>query len=357
MSKHYNFVYFFNNLGEDQTFLDGTTREIGDNVMIMPGASARFAPALKLLHRIHFSGKINRYISLPFKRIWNRSYFKNTFSSDAPVCFLFDRFLDQVFSQTDYYSYLRKVYPKCKLIFVFRDRVEGTTQPYDAEKRDQLRRIFDDVLVYSLFDAVDFGFTYFPSFESKVPMQSEPKFEDVDLFYAGAAKDRLKLLQDICRRANQEGLKCYFYVYRAKEEEKIPLDGMIYSDNWMPFDELLRRACSAKCMVDILQGQAAGFTSRFWHAVFYNKQLISNNPLIRFTRYYNGKHMQLIQTAEDIDVAALKDTQEIDYQYQDEFSASNFIDFLDARLTTHVSPEEYYSDWFDIKGYKKFLGI
>lgn len=132
---------------------------------------------------------------------------------------------------------------------------------------------------------------------------------------------------------------------------------MIYSDNWMPFDELLRRARSAKCMVDILQGQAAGFTSRFWHAVFYNKQLISNNPLIRFTRYYDEKHMQLIQGAEEIDFAVLKTPEEIDYQYQDEFSASNFIGFLDARLTSNISPEEYYSDWFDIKGYKEFLGI
>lgn len=350
----YNYVFFLPDLDCYQY----VAREASalEDVKLKFGCVSDKRPIVRLLHRIHFSSRTNNVLELPFKKLWNRFYFTNNFGNVKPICFVIARTMDYYFKKTDYYSYLRKNYIGCKMIFLFFDRVEKTQQPFNVDKREILRSTFDRVMAYSLLDAEKFNFTYFPSFESMTKVEKRATYADVDIFYAGSAKDRVKMIQETCRRANQHGLKCYFYVYGATKVESIPMEGMIYSNQWMPFSELTERAASARCLLDVLQGEAAGFTSRFWHAIFYNKLLISNNPLIQFTKYYKSDSMQVITDANDIDFSIFeKSIDSIDYKYNGEFSPINFIRFLEDSMDKIVLPEDFYKDWFDIRGYKRLL--
>ncbi len=357
MEFRYNFVLFCNPLGSDQSFTKLINYDIinREDVRILHGATANLTKLERLAHRFHFYPILNTVLDLPFKGIWNKKYFCDNFRSEKPICFIFDRFPDITFSKTNYYAFLRNKFPKCKLVLMFRDRVEGTSAPYYKEERKRIEQEFDNILVYNYFDAEKFGYTYFPAFESKVPISLEEEARDIDFFYAGAGKDRVKILQDICRVSKKQGLKCFFYIYNVREEERIPIEGITYSREWMPFKDLLAYANRSNCLVDIVQGNAAGFTSRFWHSVFYNKYLISNNPIIKFTKYYNKKYMQVINSAEEINFSSLNFREMPNYSYKDEFSPYNFLRFVDELLSGEVTSNQFYSDWFDITGFSEFL--
>lgn len=55
------------------------------------------------------------------------------------------------------------------------------------------------------------------------------------------------------------------------------------------------------------------------------KKLLTNNPLVKTSQFYNPKYIQYFDDPKDIDWNFVKERIPIDYHYHNEYSGTNFI--------------------------------
>ena len=102
----------------------------------------------------------------------------------------------------------------------------------------------------------------------------------------------------------------------------------------LPYDENVEKANRSNCILEIVREGFVGFTYRYYEAVVYNKKLLTNNADIRRMKYYDARYMQYFERIEDIDWEWVKDSADVNYHYQDDFSPEkwkeNIIKIVDG---------------------------
>ena len=266
----------------------------------------------------------NRYWDFAIDRIWYPYVFKNAFKDDKPICFVCLRY-----PPIGYLRYLRKKYPNCKIIKMSRDVIKIQTQKH---KDYTTAGVFDLWMSFDEDDCKKYGFPHFDEFESKIDIPKEKDYPIADVFFAGKAKDRLDRLVKLYDRFESEGLKCYFYITEAKENEKVDRKGIVYAPKQMSYVEMLKNSVNSRIILEVSQENAVGYTSRFLEAVMFNKLLITDNEYIATTKFYNPHYIQIIESENDIDVSIINNSENVDYGYSGEFSPVNRLHLIDSLL-------------------------
>ena len=103
----YNYVYFDNS---SDPFYLSCLRDLEnqEGIIVENPLMSKENKLVKLLYKIHNSGRINRIVPLPFKRIWNKKLFRNKFSNNKPICFVFASPLYRL-RWVGYFEFLKKV--------------------------------------------------------------------------------------------------------------------------------------------------------------------------------------------------------------------------------------------------------
>ena len=280
---------------------------------------------IRFIYSVYSSRRISRIIKLP-KSIWYPLYFRVEKAIDKPYCFVFMN----PYISNGYYAYLKKKYPNCKIVAVHRDlvRVWMELAPHFIQNpMYDLEYIFDEK------EASKYGMEYFHEFESKIELGDTSSFPVSDVFFAGKAKDRLPRLLEAYRIFNDHGLKCLFYITDVPHEQREELPGIVYADKNMNYREMLSYSNNAKCLLEINQKEAVGLTSRFLESVMYNKILITDNVEIEKSKFYNPSYIQCINDISDIDPSIINNSDDVNYNYNDEFSPKHLICQIDAKLS------------------------
>lgn len=329
---HFNFVYFNanykGNVIDPDEYNAICTRDLEslDNVEIVQTPLQKSHIFFRHLFKIHNSDRINSRINLPFRNIWYPYYFKDSFIVKRPYCFIFA----STRYSFDYIKYLRNKYPGCKIVKIHRDLVKIAHQnPLYSE--DNMNRIFDLRLTIDREEAKTFKMIYFDEIESKINVKLDPQYPLSDVFFAGKAKDRLPKLIEAYDRFVSFGLKCDFFITHVEPNNQIQREGITYSDKFMPYLEMLYKSVNSKFMFDINQAGAVGYTSRFLEAVIYNKRLITDNPAVKDTRFYNTGNIFYFDNVTDIDRSFFEDSR-ADYHYLGEFSPIHLLEKIDSEL-------------------------
>ena len=282
---------------------------------------------LNLLFIIHNSGTIQKYVELPFKKVWDKIVFNKLLKHFSP---------DYIVFTTSWYSehllsYFRKNCHNTKIIFRFTDTVaNGLGNNYNFYI-DQIRNQFDGVLVYSQEDAEKYGFTFHPVGYSAINASLLKPCKQYDVVFIGAEKGRMEKIRQAYNKFVAAGLSCFFYVILVKEEDRKD-DGIIYADNVMPFDEYLSYEVSAKCLFELVQDGTTGRTYRMMEAIIYNKLLITNCQEIKMTDYYRPEYVQLYDDVSEIDTSfIINSPDKIDYQYKGDFSPRRVLEFIEKK--------------------------
>ena len=194
-------------------------------------------------------------------------------------------------------------------------------------------KVFDIWMSFDERDCEKYGFPHFDEFESKINIPIDKDYPVSDVFFAGKAKDRLPRLVKIYDRLTEQGAKCLFYITEAKPEEKVQREGIIYSNAPMSYAKMLWYSVNSRCILEISQADAIGYTSRFLEAVLFNKLLITDNSDIKKTNFYNPDFIQLIRSEEDIDATFLNKSEEVDYNYNQEFSPVKRVELIEELLS------------------------
>lgn len=286
------------------------------------------------LYHFQFS-KINNYLSLPLKGIWNSCYFQNDFNDDKPICFiLFERWA-RLNHTTGFTSYLRKKYKGCKIIFFLQDlfvkqKKDFSNQPFDV---DEEKEYYDLIVSFDQNECNQFGFDY----HSLVFSDYKGKIEDMpisDIYFLGQAKDRLKEIIKAYEILNDIGLNVDMYLTGVATKDQVYSDKIKYIKS-MPYQENIQHVLHSKCLLEIMQKNGHGYTQRVVEAVVLNKKILTNNPEIEKAPFYNSNYISQFASVNELDfefLMNLKKNSQVEYSYKEKLSPVSFLRYIDKKI-------------------------
>jgi hypothetical protein len=172
---------------------------------------------------------------------------------------------------------------------------------------------------------------YYHEIESKVELDTDFEIRH-DVFFAGRAKNRLNRLVSVYDKLEAQRVKCFFYITGVDVKEQIPREGIVYSNKLLSYREMLLLNTHSRCILEINQENAVGYTSRFLEAVMYNRKLLTDNLNITNSDFYDSRYIQCFKDVDDIDASFIVDNNEVDFHYNNEFSPRGFIEYLDSLI-------------------------
>lgn len=329
----YNYVFM--GFGNDYYLQAFSDLKSLDNVVYVTDDILKELRDTNFLYKLHFS-RINRYINLPFKWIWNKYYFHKSFENDNPICFVMWGSWARLNPLVGYSNYLRRQYINCKIVWFLQDLVanEKDIIAGDPIAINDYTDFYDIVVSYDLNDCRKYNLVYHPTVMSYSDVQPESHIPESDILFVGRDKGRLQLAIDICKRLSSKELKCDFRILGVPKERQIPCNGITYIDQFIPYAEMIKLIKKTKCLVELLQDNAESSTLRTWEALLYDKYLITNNYFLLYTKFYKDS-MSVIKTANDINeefINCILNNDIINYNVRKEVSPISFVEFLEEKL-------------------------
>lgn len=279
---------------------------------------------LRILYNIHNSKKINKYINLPFKSLWWPYIIRNTFKIKKPICFVF---LGRM--SLPFITFIKQSFKDSKAVLIFRD-LRKVTEKYFPDLPDN--PIFDLQFTIDRSEAKKYGWIHFDEFESKPSVLVTGDYPESDVFFAGKAKDRLQRLIKAYDILSGAGLRVKYYLTGVPEKDQVQRDGITYAKKFMPYSEMLSHTINSRCVLEINQEEAVGYTSRFLEAVMFNKRLITDNKDVKRSKFYDPNYIHYITKVEEIDPSFINNGTEVNYRYNGEFSPIHLIKQIDREL-------------------------
>lgn len=330
---NYNYVYFRHNtkgiILDDLEYNSVGVRDLERccGVIVVP-CPLSWAPLwIRKCYAFHNSRTINKKIKLPFKKIWYPIIYKGDFEIEKPICFV-------VATNTlpiSYFTYLRKRHPSCKIVKIHRDLMKITRQNPDYTD-DSMKKAFDFMMTFDRNESKKYGIPHFQGVESKIDVPISDNYPLSDVFFAGKAKERIPKILKAYDVLTNAGLKCDFIITHATMNQKVEREGITYTDKYIPYYDMLYKSINSRCMLDINQEGSVGYASKLLEAIIYNKKIITDNPTILNSSYYDEHFIQYVDDMELIDPEFVKRDIAIDYHYRGDFSPLNLIKQIESEL-------------------------
>ncbi len=333
--NQYNFVI----LGSKNEIFKTSFKDVveQENVVYLDGDISCKGALYKFLYRLHFSKAINKLISIPFKKIWNAGSVTFSFDNPKPICFVLFTNWVQNNTQTGIVPFLRKKYPGCKIVWFAQDILCTICNTYTRKRIDvdSLKKDFDLVVSYDMGDASKYGLEYHPTVLSKIQISLNSKYES-DLFFIGKSKNRLDLLIELSKGLKKYGIKCNFMVLGIPPEEQKEPEFINYIDKPLTYHENLNYAANAKCLLELMQPGAVGYTFRTSEALLYNKKLITNNQPIENAPFFNADNIIVLDdlSNEFFERTAKKilDEKTVQYKNIEVISPQHLLNFIEEKM-------------------------
>ena len=289
---------------------------------------------LEALIHLHFSYAITQFVNLPGKVIWNRYCVLDELIEDGG----FEYFIIIVNNAIHRLSvkHLNELQRRSN-VHIF-SLILDPFEHLPKNVRKQLMAVeWDKVFSFQRSDCEKYGFEFTDKIYSKADIEkyavpSDPK---TDVYFVGLAKDRMEKIFCVYRFLTEKGCKCDFTVIVGKDElaeYKAKYKGISFETSRVPYTEVLRKLSATKSILELCAEGQDGLTMRFYEAAFYNKLLITNNQTAKNSELYNPIFMQVVRDYSEIDAKAILETEEIDYNYNGDFSPVHFV----SRLPEYV---------------------
>lgn len=318
----YNYVIF----GSDEDFYKISYADIFklDNARYLYKPLDIDNSTLTFLYRLHKSSILNKYISLPFKNIWNPFQFINSFNNSNQICFIFFAGRRELLSRS-FISYLRKEYTNSKFVFFLQDLV---SKQRDINI-DEIKSNFDLVLSFDHGDVLKYGLVYYPLVYSKPKDKLLQGVIESDVYFVGKAKNRLKEIIATYEFLSDNGFVCDFHITGVEQKQQIYKDKINYCMQ-MPYIDNLRHILKTKCLLEIMQKEGTGYTLRVCEAIMYDKKLLSNNKELGKAPFFKKNNISIFNDPTKIDLSFLsKDVEFVDYEFKNKLSPLNMLDYID----------------------------
>lgn len=289
-------------------------------------------PITRLLTWLTFSHKVNKFIHYPLRSITFKRLLTLPFKEKRPLCFLFFGnvyWCTSFLVEYPFWGYLKQRYPDAKFGIYLQDIV--ARNPHLDMPR--IKQQFDFVLSYDKGDCEKYGLTYYPTPYSAYPIPTNNDIAKSDIYFCGNGKNRYPLIHEIYQQCTQKGLRCDFYISgMPSSAEKI--EGIHYTS--LTYLENLQHMIQSKCILEIMQEGADGYTPRLWESLLYNKHLLTNNNSILSSPFYRQAFIhQVDKELNTITEWIHRPVESITEQQREDLSPKALIRFIDKIITTH----------------------
>lgn len=289
-------------------------------------------PALnRKLYHLHNS-KINWYVELPGKGVWNKLIYSKKTTDPARLCFVF--FMSDLRRNKEpLFKYLKRKYPGCKMVMYFEDIV-ASRGPEGKSYLDfsLLDNFFDLAISYDKNDCEKYGFLYYPTSYTVQDIPDDDSIQESDVFYCGMAKRRYdEILSNFVFFENHK-LISDFIVVASEDQIDKRQGGIHYRSTYLPYEEYLQHVKRTNCILELMQGGATGYTLRVWEALVYGKKLLTNNPAILEAPFYDPNQFRYSKHVSEEDVTFINQPASIGPRLIEEVSPVNFLNFIERNL-------------------------
>ena len=275
---------------------------------------------LKFLHRIHFSGRLNKFFEVPFKSIWSYSLREIKWSKGKKYYVVFQcnpapisiQYLNELKESYDV-SYFLLLLDSWNSVFVQK------AMKYISAN------IFDAIFTFDETDAKIHNLHYCYVPYSLVNYDHDVDVVRQDLYFMGSNKGRLKIQHDIFELSMENDVSAYFRIVGVKREFQ-KFTGKIIYNSPILYSDSIEEVIGSNCILDILSSGQTGATLRYYEAVCYNKKLLTNNKNVVNLPFYNPDYIHVFEKPEDIDWNWVKERIPVDYHYDGRFSPTHLID-------------------------------
>ena len=225
----------------------------------------------EFLFHLHTAYSINEKFEIPFKSIWFKRMYEQDFSNDLPICFVYVS-PNMVRYEGGFIDYVRKQNPDNRIVMLHWDLISKKVK-YEY---DIIKRKVDLAITYDSEEAKKYGIHYFrETVYSKLVKEPESPEIKWDVYFLGAAKDRLDKLYEIYAFLRENNLKCKFLIAEAPAEKRISGEGIEYIDS-ITYKKNLHYVIESKCILEVVQGNSSDITTRAKEAMAYGKRLITD---------------------------------------------------------------------------------
>ena len=281
---------------------------------------------LNQFEKICLSYKLNKKFYVPFQTLfYNLDSYK--FKDEYNYHIIVPTTSISKFS-SKYLTNFKSKHPNVFLYALVTDSMHANSPHMDLVRDKLFSNVWEKVLTYDKYDAAEFGFTWFGYTYYSSFNNVNPDIEESDLYYVGYDKgNRDKTVSNIYQQAIQHNISARFDVVSNKKNNE---NGLVYLSAKISYLDVIARAKSSNCILEILQENQETQSLRYFEAIAYNKKLLSNNKNIFELPFYNEKYMKYINSINDIDWNWVKTKEEINYGYSGEFSPINLIKFINS---------------------------
>ena len=269
------------------------------------------------------------------KKNWVYAYLKyiekkvNTLAEkEDKVCFVFFRtwFLAGLLKY-GFATLLKHQYPNCKIVFYIQDQVSVSGIPIELLKDNSDLVIYYDKKDALKYDGLYYNVPYSAIDEFKVPSNKISS----DVYFVGYAKDRYWDIIEAYEKLSSEGLICDFNIMGVPKENRLYEDDINY-ENVLSYEENLKKAGKARCILEIIQKGSQGNTLRTYEAIMLDKILLSNNQDLKESDLYDARYMQIYTDIREVDIDKIQMQKNVQYRDKDRLYPEKFLDFIEQIL-------------------------
>ena len=264
---------------------------------------------LKFLLRIHKSHKLNSICELPCKGIWDSTFFDTSkINSEDDIYFLTFGNFPLTYSR-NYLAHLKSKYRNSRLVRCFMNPIAGP-HVYELRIWHDVKDCYDAAITMNRRDAENYGFLFCEYWPALLPDKDFEAEKASDVFFCGAAKDRLNKILDVYEFLTASGLKCDFYITGVpRNEQKYP-DAIHYTKevthHWLSYDDICQKDKNTKCVLEILPFGQNYSSLRVCEALWYHKKLLTTNLEAPREWFYHPETVQCFTDAQDIDTEFIR---------------------------------------------------
>lgn len=307
-------------------------RDVIENHMVEPFClnQPRHSKILNFLRRIHHSYKLNQFIELPFKEIWDYELFNRI---DDDTCVMFDTGALSMLP-IDFFTKIRNTNNHVKMVVIAMDSVHGSSEHIRKALSNLLGFHWDAVLSYDKNDCQEYGFQFLGQGVYSKLKNISPDKQKSDIYYVGRDKaGRNQQIIGLYKKFKDAGIITNFHLVSPKgKNHTISNDGIIFSRNDVPYEDVIGEVLSTNCILEFVSKGQFAQTARYYEAICYNKKLLTNNFSVKELPFYDDRYIKCFETVDDIDMEWIKKEELVDYHYNGEFSPVHILEKLNKIL-------------------------
>ena len=288
-------------------------------------------PLLRVLGRIVFKPSLNHFFPCFVERLIYRQILADKLDKDGQYCFLIF-YPTFVYLKKGLVLSLKKSYPHSKFVLYFQDII--ASYPDIDNDLPFIKDTFDAILTYDKGDSIKYDFIYYPTPYSRIRVPVSDDIPESDVYFCGKAKNRFQTIYKAYCDCRESGLKCDFYIMGLKMSSQIEAPGLHY-DTPLSYMDNLQHIRRTKCILEIMQDGAVGYTPRLWESIVFDKHLLSNNISLLNTDYNNHKYVHLF----DRDIKMPQQWIDVPVEYEqcikEQLSPKYLLSFLERILANN----------------------